>query len=396
MAASGLRSIIYSEFDVIIGPRLAFHAPEGSFREAWFVLFKDTLIPKPALCNKVTVVRLPSLDLKVVGIAINVVGEQYARNALLYNLAFVFGADEPIEPYRQLVQKFAMFLRTLEVDSRFLSTPATKAQLPALLKDVYTALRTEGECRRAVTPSDTLVLIVTQPRAAPPHVAPWHVPVWIRPIDAATIADWSLDLRHVVPFINGINHVRRIALFAAADVELVQQCVQNLIYYDYVALVDIFQFSNVYQCTERVQILANQPELMARLGDYALAAADTSPPSPASVVALYSMMQPPLTVKDLCSTREFSASGLNAHRFVVFGVLFGIIRRLHRMALRVTDSISADERTLLDSMLSESAQAVLAGMVDGRHCYDEMCCALELSARDLDRLLAGRHVFWLE
>ena len=72
---------------------------------------------------------------------------------------------------------------------------------------------------------------------------------------------WDLTTQQVLPYINGINHIARIA--AESDVEnaLVKACIQNLVYYGVVQLLPLLKYSNVYMCTRNLQKLSKDTSL---------------------------------------------------------------------------------------------------------------------------------------
>ena len=62
--------------------------------------------------------------------------------------------------------------------------------------------------------------------------------------------------------------MKKIALLAHVDLELVRKSVQTLCYYGTVTLIDIFKFSNCYICTEKIRLLRHDPELLKRCLSY--------------------------------------------------------------------------------------------------------------------------------
>ena len=56
-------------------------------------------------------------------------------------------------------------------------------------------------------------------------------------------------LFQLLPYINGIKHVARVAADADVETNLVRAAIQSLVYHRVVKLIPIFQYSNVY-CVE--------------------------------------------------------------------------------------------------------------------------------------------------
>lgn len=95
------------------------------------------------------------------------------------------------------------------------------------------------------------------PQIVEDHLVPLLCPEFHdMPIDV-----WDLTTQQVLPYINGINHIARIA--AESDVEnaLVKACIQNLVYYKVVQLLPLLKYSNVYMCTRNLQNLSKDPDL---------------------------------------------------------------------------------------------------------------------------------------
>lgn len=65
----------------------------------------------------------------------------------------------------------------------------------------------------------------------------------------------NMLLLQVIPYINGVNHIARIAADSDVEIGLVKACIQNLVYYDVVEVLPLFKYSNVYMCTRNLQNL---------------------------------------------------------------------------------------------------------------------------------------------
>lgn len=105
-------------------------------------------------------------------------------------------------------------------------------------------------------------LKVVNVRKDPAPVLDYQVPVFIK---ALPDQQWDLTTQQVAPYINGFNHIVRIASLSDVENNLVKACVQNLIYYGVVALVPIFQYGNVYCTTPKLNKLALDGELQVSL-----------------------------------------------------------------------------------------------------------------------------------
>jgi hypothetical protein len=62
----------------------------------------------------------------------------------------------------------------------------------------------------------------------------------------------DLTLNRVLPYINGVNSISRIAQLADTDLSLTRRAVQHLVYYGCLVLLDIFSFSAIYAPTAEI------------------------------------------------------------------------------------------------------------------------------------------------
>lgn len=99
---------------------------------------------------------------------------------------------------------------------------------------------------------------VVRIRNDPLPVADHQVPILIKELPEQ---QWDLTTQQVTSYIDGFNHISRIATLSNVDTSLVKACVQNLIYYGVVALVPLFQYGNVYSTTPKLKLLAQNYDL---------------------------------------------------------------------------------------------------------------------------------------
>ena len=73
--------------------------------------------------------------------------------------------------------------------------------------------------------------------------------------------EWDLTTQQLLPHINGVFHVAKIANRAGVDTSLVKAAVQNLVYHGVITIVPIFMYSNVYCLTPEVSKLRENEQL---------------------------------------------------------------------------------------------------------------------------------------
>ena len=73
--------------------------------------------------------------------------------------------------------------------------------------------------------------------ANPPDCEEWHVPIALVDFGALRDDNWDITAARVSQHINGINHVRRIADLADADLALTKETLRHMLYYQVVMMV---------------------------------------------------------------------------------------------------------------------------------------------------------------
>ena len=73
-------------------------------------------------------------------------------------------------------------------------------------------------------------LKVVKLAAEPKRVLDHQVPIFLEGREAFCSDQWDLTTQQVLPYIDGFNHVARIASEADVENNLVKSCVQNLLY----------------------------------------------------------------------------------------------------------------------------------------------------------------------
>jgi hypothetical protein len=299
------------------------------------------------------------------------------------------GGDETLvlSPYHAVLEKFGQALTALEVESAFLSRPDRKARLASVLPAVLRGLSTRGECLVPLDACDTLALKLFPALPAPAPVRDHDVPVPLRDLDALVGPDdsesgWDLALRALVPLMDGVATVAAIAAAADVDPSIARRAVQHLVFYGLVSVADVFQFSNIYATTQGLQGLLHRRELRAACvryvsredgvlgeeedgevsgggdddnedgggdrGEEEEAEAEDgagrlqgrrrrrrpSGPSFEFVFRLFTAFGAGARVCDVCAQNDAARKGVDERRLVVFGVVHGLLRRVHKYPVR--------------------------------------------------------------
>ncbi|KAJ3173935.1 Nitrogen permease regulator 2 [Geranomyces variabilis] len=391
-----------------------------------FDSISEYIIPKPALSNRLVTISTPQY--KILSHPVTITSQKYERNALLFNLCFVFEKNAQTTVYEQVVRKLARVLRSLEVQTAFLSnqsgsssasagaasaTAATSHQnqnhqhalakqhqpsqsrgdptLGDILEQILEDLNSYAECQIPINDSSTINLKLFPKYPDPPPVHDYEVPVLV--VRLARIMDkhWDMTLRRIVPLIDGVRSVRRLAEAADVDPQLVRIALQHLLYYGCVKMVDIFSFSNVYAIRASITGLLHAKRLQRELSAFVTRApikmdgagddnekagaklgngggggegdanggddvaatfpavnerrngAPATAPTPfALLFSLYCALKPGLTVAEWIEENNVWDLNVDVRRFILFGVLHGFVYRVHKYPIWVARPPVAD------------------------------------------------------
>ena len=191
---------------------------------------------------------------------------RYERNSLLFSVGFVLRRVEDPRPFRHLLSKLAHTLRSMEVESRFLTDNRTRPQLRRILQGILVSLNSRrSECNLLLDKANVLNLkLFRPPREPAPPVPEYAVPVLLRPEWQMDMYDWDLTINWILPHIDGFKHARLISQSSEVDLDMVLACLRVLMHHGVLALVDVFRYENTYECTPRAASLlaGEQAELL--------------------------------------------------------------------------------------------------------------------------------------
>lgn len=112
--------------------------------------------------------------------------------------------------------------------------------------------------------------------APPPPVHGWHVPVPKTKLAEIVDSTWDLTLQRIIPHVDGVNDVRRIAWLADVSLPLTKCALQHLLYYDTILLLDMFFFGSCYALRPGIHdFVANRAGIVDECAAYVC----VSPPS---------------------------------------------------------------------------------------------------------------------
>lgn len=254
MSFPQIQGILYAVFDATQGPKPVCQVPDGvvvptatSEVDEPLVSFdslRNYIIPKPALCNHLVGLRLGNY--LFMGYPVNIMGSDYERNSFTFNFVFIFEAESDTTMYESVISRTTRMFKALEEQSRFLSDSRNVKIIDNVIEQMYQDLNSYSECQIPIDSANTVDIKLFPIFEAPPNIYPWQVPISTVRLQSLVDETWDPTLERIIPYINGVNSVRRIADLTEADYELTKQAIRHLVYYECVIITGITQFANIY------------------------------------------------------------------------------------------------------------------------------------------------------
>lgn len=394
-----IRCIFFAEFHPIKGPEIRCQAhtnPKDKVTKDIFEAIGVFVIPKPQLDRTPLTVNV--LDKKICGYPVVLKNEKYKRNQFMFNVCFVCYPWSRTVQYEPALIKLSKFLVDLELDSQFLyNAEENSDSLQALLTTVLYDLNRIGECSTVVMDKFSLNLKVISAKPDPPNIYDWDVPILMVDVNSGQDNDlnpdeWDLTTQQLLPHMNGVYHVQKIANRAGVDSSLVKAAVQNLVYHGVITIVPIFLYSNVYCLTPMISKLRENEQLRTSFMDFI-----KKDPHDERIVLfkdVYRMISDfnnHTNVTDICHQyRPSENMNIDEGKLVQFLVMKKILRRVHKYPVYVSDannvagSLGTNNVGGVQGSASEYYQYFTG---NGQTHFDEICCRTGISPRTLEEMI---------
>lgn len=446
-------AVFYAVFHPTAGTSIVHQVPEDSITSSAnantlfnFDTVKNYIIPKPRLCNKLILFKIDKL--RVLGYPVNIENSYYARNSFNFNFGFVFPYDSDTTPYESAIERMGKMFRELEEQSFILSkldkqssffkkdtdgTPLLPAQLKfsstlvtpghsrikkitlssieLLIHQVFQDLNNYSECCIPLDSANSVDIKLFPVLPPPVNIKAFQVPIATVNLNQLVDVNWDPTMVKILPYINGINSIKRVSELADADYLLVKQCVQHLMHYKCINVIDIFQFNNIYAPTNNIgnflklsgmaeecrayiisddssigslpaealsgntlvnNLLVSPYSRPVYLKQNTVTETASSPtveavaakgkvsrktihvPSKATLFYLYRSLNQSQTIKEWCIQHRKQLEHVDIRRFINFGVLRGIIYRVQAYPIisSITNAVDRNLKDDLDSILA--------------------------------------------
>lgn len=327
-----IHTIFYAVFHPTEGTKVRNEFPPGNLESnnINFDTIKNYVIPKPQLCHKLLTLKYKNYRLVSYPVTIN--SSFYARNFFSFNFVFVFPYDCETSPYEPAIARLGKMFRVLEEQNQILSKAerdpvyfdfksaettadqdnklnsekGTKnlAQNQGLALEKYYQILTDIENNESNFSVKDLVMRIYQdlnnyseclipidagnavdikifPLMTPPNsrISIEDVPTSTVNLNKVIDVNWDPTMLKIVPYIDGLNSIAKIAKLSDSDPDLVVECIKHLIYYNCVLLSDIFQFSNIYAPASLLRMFLTDTTLSSECQLYVVIAESSKLPS---------------------------------------------------------------------------------------------------------------------
>ncbi|KAJ8302214.1 hypothetical protein KUTeg_021201 [Tegillarca granosa] len=254
--------------------------------------------------------------------------------------------------HKYIITKPELQGRLITLEDEFLSSETGRLLIPEFMTQILTSINKDGSCSVRMGESCHIHLKVPPVIKNPQPVQNHDVPIFLKSKLALNHLHWDLTTQQILPYIDGFNHVAKIA--AEADVEI------NL-------------YSNVYTAQPEIHRLAENKQLQQECIQFVARKSRTYPMF-RDVFFLYSGLKPGITVKDLCLRYNPHGMKIDERKLIQFGLLKNILRRIKKYPIKIKQS---------EDMM-ENKQDPLDDWFDGGHSFDEICSQTGLSSQELD------------
>ena len=309
-----------------------------------------------------------------------------------------------------VVSKLAALFKNLEETTRFLSkdsSPPNAGKIYGLCEILLEDLNNYSEAMIPIDDCNTINIKLFPAYPPPPSLAPHNVPLATVRLASLKDDNWDITMLRVIPFIDGINSIRAIALLADADYRLVRKAIAHLIYYGCVMLLDVFSFGACYAPTAEMGAFVADAEMQNEGRRYVLSPESSSgmeyPGNSdraelirrhvdgSGLVELYFSLRQGHSLRNWCMEHAEVVGIVDIRRFITFGVIKGFLYRVHKYATITGATVTADKHLdrsggsegELNKIVLGGGDAELSKYLDGMHCFDEICTELMISEKEL-------------
>lgn len=281
-----------------------------------------------------------------------------------------------------------MHLTVLETFEDFLSNDLKKAKLEGVCREIFTKLSDgSSHCCISFEPFNILTLNYEKKELLPPPlIEDWHVPVPLADLEVYKTLVTDLVILKVLSCIDGRKYVKVISNELNLSQNNTRLCLKYLFFQGLIDFIDLFQVANVYRITEKVHLLLHglAEESVRHLGkgkeiDEFL------------IFNLYCTLSD-RSISDFLEENPEVLFTVDIELLIAYGVLRGVIRRVHKYCVMV-DSAHVDKENYLKNA-EKIVEMEKYGMLKGNTCMDEIVTHFETQQRSVEGVVKDISLFF--
>lgn len=325
----------------------------------------------------------------------NIQNEKYTRNSFNFNFCFVFPYNSETISYELTVKRIGEMFKVLEEQNYLLSNLNAKffikleklnqinlineipgfknfkkinlSSIESLINQIYQDLNNYSECCIPLDSSNSIDIKLFPILPSPLNIKAYQVPILLVSLNSLVDVNWDPTMIKILPYINGINSIKKISELSDSDYLLTKQCIQHLMHYKCLQIIDIFLFGNIYAPTNNVVNFLKIRGLSERCQAYIVNPGPTGPgptsgpnsgpnsgptshngagdsisvspnaslphaikvPTKSLLFYLYRSLNQGQTIKQWYIQHKKHLKFIDIRRFINFGILNGLIYRVH-------------------------------------------------------------------
>ncbi|KRX73234.1 Nitrogen permease regulator 2-like protein [Trichinella sp. T6] len=333
-----LLGIFYAKFDSHLGPRILCQVPpDKQFIECdLFDTISSFIITKSKLVDQL--VKVDLADVKIIGCPKAIPGNQYDRNAYIFNVCFVVANTKTNDRdyvYEPLVEKLAKSLEMLERQRQFLSNQSLPA-LSAILTKLYNELNETGRSSIILGDHYQVHLALLDHRPSVPVVTSSMAPVLCTKVGKLLANCSDQVLRRLLPLINGFDSVARLSSAAKVDIEITKQCLTDAAVAGVVSFVPALQYRRCYMVTPKIGTLYRDKALQQHMCQ-TVKLRGSEMPKFSDVFRLLCMLKPSLKLHEW--SYSYAPKNYHVHegKLIQYALLKGLIRQINAYPILLTN-----------------------------------------------------------
>lgn len=259
----------YSEFNTEKGAEIIYQFPKDYIKQEDFLKISEIVIPRTELCDNLVSLKLGSAYL--MGFPIHLKNTIYERTKFQFNFCLLISEEEYEKNYliyELLLKKVAKTLEVIEIDAEYGFIKKNRNIIFDFFEKLYKSLKAKEDVisiyldlKHSMSLENFYFFFkFIDFSKAKVEILPHQVPVWLKYIDEKDMMYFENSVKIIIQQIDGISYVKKIASKLDLELSYVIYILYNLYLTDCIALVDIFQFANIYRATSTLKNFYSCPK----------------------------------------------------------------------------------------------------------------------------------------